>query len=167
MSISFSGGELLAIAIDIERRGIVFYDVMAKSAENGEVRLVFQALVDMEHRHVQTFQAMLAEAGSDKNEEAYSGEEAAYLKSLVESNIFSDDAITSELFTSLDNDIEALEMAIGLEKDSILFYYQIKDIIPQKEQLLLERIIAEEKSHLRDLSKAKRQLVEDSKHPGT
>ncbi len=159
MSISFSAGELLGIAVDIERRGIVFYDVMAKSAENENVRRVFQYLVDMEHRHVDIFQAMLTEASDYGTEKAYEGEEAAYLKSLVESNIFSDDAITSELFARLDNDIEALEMAIGLEKDSILFYYQLKDVARPKEQELLDGIIAEEKSHLQDLSEIKRQLA--------
>lgn len=34
MSISFSGSELVNIAIGIERRGIAFYDVMAKSTKN-------------------------------------------------------------------------------------------------------------------------------------
>ncbi len=158
MSISFSGGELLNIAIDIEKRGIVFYDVMAKSAENEEVRRVFQYLADMEHRHVETFQAMLSETDyTGKN--AYGDEEAGYIKSLVENNIFSDDAITSELFARLDNDIEALELAIGLEKDSILFYYQLKDIAQPKEQKLLDGIIAEEKTHLRDLPEIKRKLA--------
>jgi rubrerythrin len=55
VSISFSASELLNIAIDIERRGIVFYDVIAKSAENEEVRRVFQYLVDMEHQHIEIF----------------------------------------------------------------------------------------------------------------
>ncbi|MFC1847130.1 ferritin family protein [Chloroflexota bacterium] len=159
MSISFSSGELLAIAIDIERNGIAFYDVMAKSAENEEVRCLFQSLVDMEHRHIETFQAMLLEAGGYGAERAYEGEEAAYLKSLVESNIFSDDAITGEMVTRLDSDIEALELAVNLEKDSILFYYQLKDIAQPKEQKLLDGIIAEEKSHLRDLSAVRRELA--------
>ena len=49
MSISFSGSELINIAIGIERRGIAFYDVMAKSAEDDKLRDVFQYLADMEH----------------------------------------------------------------------------------------------------------------------
>jgi rubrerythrin len=163
MSISFTVGELLTMAIDIERNGIAFYDVMAKSAENEEVRRIFQALVDMEHQHVQTLQDMLAESGQSKAGGVYDGEEAAYLKSLVDSSIFSDDAITGEMVTRLDSDIEALELAINLEKDSILFYYQIKDIVPPGQQPLLYRIIAEEKTHLRDLSKIKRERASEQK----
>ena len=159
MTISFSGNEILSIAIDIERRGIAFYDVMAKSAEDERVRLVFQRLVDMEHQHIQTFRDMLAESGENRTQQ-YSGEEAGYLAALADSAVFSDDDITSEMVTRLDSDTEALELAARLEKDSILFYYQMKDILPAKEQPLVDSIIAEEKSHLRDISVIRRELAQ-------
>ena len=38
MSISFSGSELVNIAIGIERRGIAFYDIMTKSTKNAATR---------------------------------------------------------------------------------------------------------------------------------
>ena len=38
MSISFSGSELINIAIGIERRGIAFYDTMTKSTKNAATR---------------------------------------------------------------------------------------------------------------------------------
>ncbi len=62
MSISFSGNELINIAIGIERRGIAFYDVMAKSTENTATLELFQHLTDMEREHIQIFQGMLGEA---------------------------------------------------------------------------------------------------------
>ncbi|HUV46114.1 MAG TPA: hypothetical protein VMW45_03490 [Dehalococcoidia bacterium] len=48
MSISFSGSELINIAIGIERRGITFYDTRTKSTKNVTVRDVFQHLANME-----------------------------------------------------------------------------------------------------------------------
>jgi len=48
MSITFSPAELINIAIGIERRGISFYDIMAKSTENEMAREVFEKLVEME-----------------------------------------------------------------------------------------------------------------------
>jgi len=42
MSISFYGNELINIAIGIERRGLAFYDVMAKSTGNAAAREIFQ-----------------------------------------------------------------------------------------------------------------------------
>ena len=67
--------------------------------------------------------------------------------------------VTSEMATKADSDIEALELAVGAEKDSILFYYEMRDIMPQRAQQTVNKIIAEEKSHLRQLSELKKKLA--------
>ena len=159
MSISFSGSELINIAIGIERRGIVFYDIMANSTENTVARDVFQYLADMEREHIQIFQDMLSEADKYQPSETPAGEYTAYLQALVDSAVFSDDLVTSEMATKTNSDIEALELAIGAEKDSILFYYEMKDIMPQRAQPTVNKIIAEEKSHLRQLSGLRKKLA--------
>ncbi|GAI46792.1 unnamed protein product, partial [marine sediment metagenome] len=64
--------------------------------------------------------------------ETYAGEYSAYLQALVDSAVFTDDFVTSEMATKANSDIEALELAISAEKDSILFYYGIKEIMPQR-----------------------------------
>ena len=159
MSIAFSGSELINIAIGIERRGIAFYDVMARSTENAVARDVFQYLVDMERGHIQIFQSMLDEADKYQLAETDAGEYTAYLQALVDSSVFTDDMVTGEMTTRVGNDIEALELAIGAERDSILFYYEMKDVMPQQAQLTVKKIIAEEKSHLRQLSELKKKLA--------
>ena len=160
MSISFSGSELVNIAIGIERRGIAFYDTRTRSTTNVTARDVFQHLANMEREHIQIFQNMLAEADKYQTPETYAGEYAAYLQSLVDSAVFTDDSITSEMATKASNDIEAMELAISAEKDSILFYYEMRDIMPQRAQPTVNKIIAEEKSHLRQLSELKRKLAD-------
>jgi len=159
VSISFSGSELINIAIGIEGRGIAFYDIMTKSTENAVARDVFQYLADMEREHIRVFQDMLGEADKYQPSETYAGEYAAYLRALVDSAVFTDDLITSEMATKAESDIEALELAIGAEKDSILFYYEMKEIMPQRAQPTVSKIIAEEKSHLRQLSELKKKLA--------
>ena len=158
MSISFSGSELINIAINIERRGIAFYDTMARSTKRAATRDAFQYLANMERQHIQTFQGMLTEADKFKLLESYTREYAAYLKALVESAVFTDDLVTSEIVTRTDSDTEALELAIAAEKDSVLFYYGMRDIMPRPTQPTISRIIAEEKSHLRQLSQLKKRL---------
>ena len=159
MSISFSGSELINIAIGIERRGIAFYDIMIRSSENAATRDVFQYLANMERGHIQIFQSMLTEADKYQISETYAGEYATYLQALVDSVVFTDDMVTSEMATQADSDIEALELAIGAEKDSILFYYEMKDIMPKRVQPTVDKIITEEKSHLRQLSELKKNLA--------
>ena len=159
MSISFSGTELINIAIGIERRGIAFYDIMARSTKNAVAADTFQYLANMERQHIQIFQDMLGEADKYQPAETYAGEYAAYLQALVDSAVFTDDMVTSEMTTQADSSIEAMELAIGAEKDSILFYYEMRDIMPQRAQLTVNKIITEEKSHLRLLSELKKQLA--------
>jgi rubrerythrin len=159
MSISFSVSELINIAIGIERRGITFYDIMAKSTDDEMAREVFQRLTDMERDHIEIFQNMLDEADKYQTAEPATEEYAAYLQALVDNAVFTDDMITSEMATQADSDIEALELGISAEKDSILFYYEMKDIMPQRALSMINRIIAEEKSHLRQLSGIKKRLT--------
>lgn len=159
MSISFAGGELISIAIGIEQRGIAFYDIMSRSTESATTRDVFKQLAEMEREHIQVFQGMLNEADRYQIPETYAGEYTAYLQALVDSAVFTDDMATSEMATRTGSDIEALELAIGAEKDSILFYYEMRDIMPQRAYQTVDRIIAEEKSHLRQLSELRGKLA--------
>jgi len=159
MSISFSGSELINIAIGIEGRGIVFYDVMAKSTQNEAAREVFNYLADMERNHIETFKDMLEGADKFQIPADESGQYTAYLRALVDSAVFSDDMVTSEMAAQAESDTAALELAIMAEKDSILFYYEMKEVMPQRAQATVNKIIAEEKSHLRQLSELKKKLA--------
>ena len=154
MSSDFSGGDLINIAIDIERRGIMFYDIMAKSTDNEDAKTVFEELVEMERDHMTVFEDMLGEAG-DHRTQAHS----EYLQSLLDEAVFTDDLITSEMATQADSDIKALELAITAEKDSLLFYYELRDILPGQSLPAINRIIAEEKSHLQQLVDIKKRLA--------
>jgi rubrerythrin len=112
----------------------------------------------MEREHLRTFQGMLAEADKFQFAET-AGEYAVYLQTLVDSAVFSDDLFASKMARGAESDTSALELAIGAEKDSILFYYEMRDIMPRRAQATVSKIIAEEKSHLRQLSELKKELV--------
>jgi len=159
MSISFYGNELINIAIGIERRGLAFYDVMAKSTGNAAAREIFQYLAGGEREHVRIFQDMLTEAEKHESPEVYAGEYAAYLQALVDSAVFTDDMVVSEMATQAENDVSAIELGIMVEKESIIFYYEMKERMPKGIHSTLNKVIAEEKSHLRQLSDLKRKLA--------
>jgi rubrerythrin len=159
MSIVFSSGEVINIAIGIERRGMTFYDIMAKSADNEIVRAIFEGLVNMEREHIETFENMLDEADKDQPSETSTQEYTGYIQALIDDAVFTDDMITSEMATQADSDIKALELGISAEKDSILFYYEMRDIMPQRALPMINRIISEEKSHLQQLSEVKKRLA--------
>ncbi len=158
MSVVFSGDELINLAIDIERRGITFYDIMAKSTDDEMARIVFEALVNIERQHISIFEDMLGDDITTAESSSSSPEYSDYLRSLIDDAVFTDDAITSEMATQADSDIKAIELAINAEKDSILFYYEMNELMPGKISPVIKRIIAEEKSHLQQLTEVKKRL---------
>ena len=158
MSIVFSPGELINIAIGIERSGITFYDIMARTTDSEMAKEIFEDFVAMERQHLNLFQDMLA--GTDKRlpPETLTSEYSSYLQALIDDAVFTNDAIMSEVVTQADSDIKALEVGISAEKDSLLFYHEMKDIMPGPTIPVLDRIIAEEKSHLQQLTAIKKKL---------
>jgi rubrerythrin len=158
MSIVFSPGELINIAMGIERSGITFYDIMSRTTDNEAAREIFEEFVGMERGHLQMFQDMLAGSGQNLPPEATTPEYAGYLQALIDDAVFTNDSVMSEMVTQADSDIKALEVGISAEKDSLLFYHEMKDVMPRSTIPVLERIIAEEKSHLQQLTALKKQL---------
>ena len=162
MSIVFTPTELINIAIGIERSGITFYDIMARTTDNEMARDIFHDFVEMERAHLNLFQNMLSNISNDKPPEIETSEYAGYLQALIDDAVFTNDAVMSETLTQADSDIKALEIGISAEKDSILFYQSIKDIMPRRAVPALEKIISEEKSHLQQLTTIRKKLAAES-----
>ena len=162
MTIYFSSDELINMAIGIERSGIAFYDIMSKSIDNAATQSAFHYLADMEREHVKIFQAILEKAEQHQPSKNTAQEKKEYLQALVDNTIFTDEAITSEMASRADSPTTALELAIAAEKDSILFYYEIKEILSPQAKSTVVKIITEEKSHLWQLSELKKKLTEIS-----
>ncbi|MBI2980473.1 MAG: ferritin family protein [Chloroflexi bacterium] len=159
MSISLSAHDIIKVAIGIEKTGIAFYDIMSRTTGNTIAQEIFRQLLAAEREHIQAFQNMLGQADKYQLSEAPSRDQADYLKALVDNAVFTDDMITSERVAQADSDIKAVELAIGAEKDSILFYYEMKEIMPRQTHQTVYKIIAEEKTHLRLLSEIKKRLT--------
>lgn len=159
MSIFFSGRELAEIAIGMERNGIAFYDVLVRSTENAEIRAVYDYLVGEERKHLALFQQMLPAVEGYKVPEVYTEDYALYLKALIESRVFSDEAMARAGAEELSSDAEALDIALALEKESILFYSEMRGLVRKQEQEVVNRVIDEERSHLRQFLALKEDLV--------
>ena len=53
---------------------------------------------------------------------------------------------------------EAVDFAIGFEKDTLLFFYQILDIVKSADRPVVEKIVQEEKEHIKKLAEIKKTL---------
>jgi len=141
---------LVDITIGIERRGHMFYDVMSRSAENAKVQDLFKSLASMKLIHLATFEKMRDDI--EDIDVVVAGDTGEYIAALVENNVFNDDLTTSEMVLQADSDEKAFQLARQAEKDSILLYYELRDILPDSVSFLIDSILGEEKRHVRQLN---------------
>jgi rubrerythrin len=158
MALFFSGSELLEIAIGIERNGMAFYQALARKTGNRHVKDIYNYLAGEEKKHLDTFQGMSNSLGQDKPPETYTEEYRLYLKSLVDSAVFSNVTEAQKKAAKVFNEIEALDTGIQAEKDSILFYTELQDLVKKPDRKVVLNTLDEEKKHLRQLSELKREL---------
>jgi len=158
MAVFFSGSELLEIAMGIERNGMAFYQALADKTGKKDVKDIYTYLVGEEKKHLDTFQGMSGSLEQAKLPETYGDEYMLYLKSLVDSVVFSNVTEAQQKAGKLSNEIEALDTGIQAEKDSILFYTELQSLVRERDREVILSVLDEEKNHLRQLSELKRGL---------
>jgi len=159
MAIFFSASELVNIAIGIEKSGLAFYQSLVKKEKGVMARGAYKYLAEMEEKHIKTFRSMLDAVGEYRPPETYTEEYDLYLKALVDSAVFTDDKVAREMAEKANSSAEAIQIGLGAEKDSILFYSAMRNLVPERDRKVMDRIIEEEKSHLRQLSDLKKKLA--------
>jgi len=158
MAVFFSGSELLEIAMGIERNGMAFYQALADKTGKRDIKDIYTYLAGEEKKHLDTFQGMSSSLGQAKPPETYGDEYMLYLKSLVDSVVFSNVAEAQQKAGKMSNEIEALDTGIQAEKDSILFYTELQNLVRERDRKVVLNISDEEKNHLRQLSELKKRL---------
>jgi rubrerythrin len=147
------GREFLMLAVQTEKNGQAFYQESARRSRKKDVKDVFKVLALREQEHENTFSDMLNHLGNHRVPEGYSRDDFQYLKFLADSLIFDNSrARATQTPNAVRTDIEALETGIGLEKDCILFYSDIRGMLPRSDQDAIDMIIQEEKQHLSELT---------------
>jgi rubrerythrin len=157
MSINFSVGEIFQMAERIERNGMNFYRRAAKGAVEKSASQLFLRLASMEEEHEKTFARMRTELteeekrapGPDPDHQT-----AAYLRAWADGHVFDIRSNPAERLTGSEKIDDVFQMAMGMEKDSIVFYLGMKETIPEKlGRGKIDRIIKEEMGHLASLSR--------------
>jgi rubrerythrin len=152
------GNDLVETAIQIEKNGAAFYDEMAQSAKEESVREKASFFAGEERKHLKIFQEMLASVGEPQPVETYPGEYMLYVRTLADQHIFTKEKDAQEQARKAASDIEAIDFALGIERDSILFYSEIKNFIRKGTHEAVDRIIEEERKHLIQFAELKKQI---------
>jgi len=149
MAYNFNADEIFEMAEQIERNGANFYQSAADNISDDDKKEFLVKLANMEKQHEKTF-AQLRKELSEKDKENTvfdpDNESAAYLKALADIRVF----YKKEIDTS--NIEEILKEAIIAEKDSIVFYLGMKELLPKSNADKIDLIIKEEMKHVTALS---------------
>ncbi len=147
----FSGHEILEIAVNIEVEGEKFYRTISKDMEDSAARNTFDYLANQEQKHIETFKSLLKRFDEETKELVNWDEATEYLKALSSHKVFPDANALLEEFRGSTSE-EIIEYALDREKDSIIFYYEIIEMIDDTDiKTAVRKIISEEKSHVATL----------------
>jgi len=156
MSMRFTADEVFEMALQIERNGAAFYERAAELEQDAHARNTLLELAAMEEEHEQSFTEMRAELTEQERKELTfdpEGQLPLYLRAIADKNVFDTKSAPAERLTGKETMEDVLRTAIGLEKDSIVFYVGLKGIVPERlGAARLDDIVKEEMSHIATLS---------------
>lgn len=147
----FAGSEIVEIGIQIEKNGRDFYATLAGQVKNVKAGEIFQFLAGEEEKHIKVFQGILAKLEKYQPQGLDADDYYAYMNALASENVFMQKDKGTEIAKKIKNDKEAIDIGIGAEKDSIVFYEGMKKVVPQYEIKIVEEVIAQEQGHLKQL----------------
>lgn len=148
----FKGSDIVEFAVRIEENGENFYRYAIQLAKDEDTKKIFQNLAEAEAHHKKTFGKIFAVMEKSNPPETYDGEYAAYLHNYVDGNIiFKKDVMEAEL-AKVKDVLSAIDFAIRRELESILYYHEIKRLVPASEHGVIEEVIEEERKHFKGLS---------------
>ncbi|NLC77268.1 MAG: ferritin family protein [Clostridia bacterium] len=154
----FKGAEIAEFAVRIEQNGYTFYDKAAAHIQNPAARELLDFLKEEELKHEKLFRDLMGTLTPANLRETYEGEYEEYLKALVDNHVFGAVGSAEKALSRLADEIDVINTAIGFEKDTILFFRELLDLVSEKDRQVVEQLIEEEKSHLRKLAIIKGEL---------
>ncbi|MBN1422047.1 MAG: ferritin family protein [Planctomycetes bacterium] len=156
MGVTFNADEVFEMGIRIEENGEAFYQAGAKIVDDPKAREVLLDLARKEKQHAETFRKLKAELPKDAAQPTVfdpEGVGTAYLKAAADTHVFNMYEAVDEVLQGVKTAREVVRAALGFEKDSIVFFLTMKDVIPAKlGQSQIDRLIREEQMHIRDLA---------------
>ncbi len=153
---AFTANEALAIAIRIEHNGSRFYRRAAETVDESGPRKLLIGLAEMEAEHAEKFTEIQASltaeerAGSeiDADEETLS-----YLEAVADGHVFDIGSDSGDILTGQETLTEILDTAIGLEKESVVYYAALQEVVSaERGKSKIQDVLRDEMSHIATLS---------------
>ncbi|MCL5261638.1 MAG: ferritin family protein [Gammaproteobacteria bacterium] len=147
--------EIVKFAIERELESQEFYHKLAALADTQKARDLFNMLEQEEKKHELFYEHMLAAVPLEQTPGVEEDNEyLEYMQELIRSERTIEPLTTEEMR----NMKVAIDYAIARERDSILFYNGLKNLLATEERSKIEPIILEEGKHIAKLTKLRHVL---------
>ena len=157
MPIVFNADEVVGMAVEVERNGQAFYARGAEIVSEPEVKKLMTDLVEWEKGHERLFQGLRDELTDEERASTAfdpDGVMEMYLKAMAADHVFTKKTDPAGLIADDASAADILKTALGLERDSIIFYVVMKDAVPKRlGPDKVDALIREEMSHVVYLQK--------------
>ncbi len=153
---TFKASEIFQFAVKIEENGEKFYRQTREKLDDPQLGDLFKYLADEEVKHKRIFSTMLESIEDYEPKESYPGEYFDYLKAYADNLIFSLEKLEEDI-AGIEDRKAALEYGIEKELDTILYYQEMKRLVPESQRNKIDKILDEERKHVVRLSKLKRE----------
>ncbi len=144
------------IAVEMERKGIDFYQKL----KDGSNDAVIDDIISDEKEHIQIFHDLFNETTGVRKEESYP-------HFYMDEDMLIEAYANTEIFGGSDPEKAAgkntFDIAVSMEKESILFYSQMQDMFGNDQQYskeidILERLKKEEAQHLKKFTELRNRM---------
>lgn len=145
----YSPGEVLNLAMTIEENGEEFYLELANLTHDNCIKELLLRLAEEEKRHRERFLQLKRQIDKTYKPDALEKVSRFLTAEALGAKLFS---FSKTHLKNIDSFEEAIQLAITLEEDSIIFYELLKSLSDKEETIkVLDFIIEEESSHVTTL----------------
>lgn len=152
----FRAAEVIKLGIEIEKNGRDYYEAVAAASKDGGARGVFEFLAGEELKHEKVFESMLSHVEEYEPQGTDAADYYKYLKALSEEHVFTEKGSGKKAAALAKNDSQAVDMAIGFEKDSIELFTGMRKLVTGDGQKTVDKLIQQEQEHLLKLQGLKK-----------
>ncbi len=156
MVITFTADEIFEIAEETERNAAEFYREAAERCSKEDTSKLLLDMSATENEHLKTFKNMREKLSAEEGLSIFDplGRSAMYLQSMADARSWEGRINPMQDLSGNETAKEIIEIALEAEKEMVVFYVGLKDMVYFKAgKEKVEEIILEELSHISSLLK--------------
>ena len=150
--------DVMNMGIEKERKRYEFYKKLTGLYQDEKLIKLFSDLATWEEEHVSRFIEIKSTLEKEQeSRESYAGELGSYIEAYLDDKLYYD--IESEEFSQKVKDPDdALTIAMHFEKDAIIFFTELFNLVDDIHKPTIKTLINEEKQHLLYLYNMRKEL---------